>query len=136
MAPELLEPVPEGVGTLVVEVGGVRNANGTLNVSLFSSAEGFPDDSTQVFRSASSVLSEEETLVFRFERLEFGVYAVSILHDENDNGSMDTNFLGVPREGFGFSNNPRIGFGAPSFNACGFRFDTNATTLSVQVRYF
>jgi uncharacterized protein (DUF2141 family) len=45
-----------------------------------------------------------------------GEYAISIIHDKNRNGRLDTNFIGIPKEPFGFSNNPKIKFGPPSFS--------------------
>jgi uncharacterized protein (DUF2141 family) len=133
---EELAPVAEGIGTLIVEVTGLRNTDGTVNLSLFRSSEGFPQDAAGVFRSAIQELSETGPPVFRFENLEFGHYALSMLHDANSNGKLDTSLLGVPMEGFGFSNNPRIGFGAPSFEACRFRFDTPEVILRLTMRYF
>jgi uncharacterized protein (DUF2141 family) len=134
--PDLVEPIPEGSGSLMIEIEGLRNFSGTINVSLFDTGDGFPDDTTQILRSATRELTTNADPVFRFDGLTYGSYAVSILHDENGNGEMDTGFFGVPSEGFGFSNNPRIGFGAPSFESCRFRFDTSEMVLRVSVRYF
>ncbi len=135
-ARDTLEPIAEGVGTLVVQIEGLRNMEGSIALSVFRSAAGFPDDTGTVFRSATQELTGEATPVFHFDTLHYGHYAISILHDENGNGTMDTGFLGVPSEGFGFSNNPRIGFGAPSFESCRFRFDGPEMTLRITLRYF
>jgi uncharacterized protein (DUF2141 family) len=133
---DALEPIPDGVGTLVVEIEGLRNVEGGIALSVYRSAEGFPDDTSTVFRSAQRELTGGATPVFRFDDLQFGHYAISILHDENGNGELDTSLLGVPSEGFGFSNNPRIGFGAPSFESCRFRFDGPEITISISMKYF
>lgn len=135
-ASEMLEPITDGAGTLVVEIEGLRNIEGSISLSLFRSAQGFPDDTAAVFRSATQQLTGDATPVFRFGDLQYGHYAISILHDENENGELDTNLLGVPSEGFGFSNNPRIGFGAPSFESCRFRFEGLEITLSISMKYF
>jgi uncharacterized protein (DUF2141 family) len=136
VVPDLAEPVAAGSGSLIVEIEGLRNVEGAINLSLFRTSEGFPDDTASVFRSGTLALADNPNPVFRFEGLGYGNYAVTILHDENDNGSMDTGFLGVPTEGFGFSNNPRIGFGPPSFESCRFRFDSTEFRLRITIRYF
>ena len=133
---DLVASIPEGSGSLTIEIDGLRNASGTINLSLFDTADGFPNDTAHVLRSASQELTDKTGPVFRFDGLDYGNYAVSILHDENGNGEMDTGFLGVPSEGFGFSNNPGIGFGAPSFESCRFRFAIPQLTLRVAIRYF
>jgi len=63
-----------------------------------------------------------------------GAYALSLIHDENGNGRLDTR-LGIPREGFGFSNNPHIWFGPPSFSAARFMIPAGGTALNVTVKY-
>ncbi len=131
-----VEPAPPGSGSLAIEVAGLRNNDGSVSVSLFRSAQGFPQDTALVFRSATIGLAENPDAVVRIQDLDFGDYAVSVLHDENANRELDTSFLGMPTEGFGFSNNPRIGFGAPSFESCRFRFAATELTLRVQMRYF
>ncbi len=135
-ASDMSVPIADGVGTLVVEIEGLRNVEGRIALSVFRSAAGFPDDSGAVFRSATQELTGDAPPVFRFDGLQYGHYAISILHDENQNGALDTNFLGVPTEGFGFSNDPRIGFGAPSFESCRFSFDGTEVTLSISMKYF
>ena len=82
------------------------------------------------------MLAEDGERALRFEGLAYGDYAVAALHDENASGAMDTVFLGIPKEGLGFSNNPRIGFGAPSFESGSVRFDESEMALRLQVRYF
>jgi uncharacterized protein (DUF2141 family) len=126
---ESVEPTTAGLGTLVVEIAGLRTAAGKASVSLFDGVEGFPQDTTAVFKSATVQLTHREDVAVRFENLGYGDYAIAVLHDENGNGVMDTGFLGIPSEGFGFSNNPRPGFGAPSFETCQFRLDRPEVTL-------
>jgi uncharacterized protein (DUF2141 family) len=63
-----------------------------------------------------------------------GAYALSAIHDENGNGRLDTS-LGIPREGFGFSNNPHIWFGPPSFAAARFLLPAGGAALNVTMKY-
>lgn len=63
-----------------------------------------------------------------------GEYALSVIHDENDNGRLDT-ILKVPREGFGFSRNPAIRMGPPRFDETRFEIATDPVAQSVRIRY-
>ena len=56
-----------------------------------------------------------------------GAYALAVIHDENMNGKLDTNWLGAPTEGYGFSNDPKALFSAPSFSAARFAYDGRLT---------
>ncbi len=62
-----------------------------------------------------------------------GTYAVSLIHDENGNGKLDT-ALGMPREGFGFSRNPAISFGPPKFKSASFAVN-GASAQTVKMKY-
>ena len=55
-----------------------------------------------------------------FEDVAPGRYGIVVLHDENENRKIDRNFIGLPKEGWGMSNNPRPGFSAPNFEAAAF----------------
>ena len=71
----------------------------------------------------------------RFGDLPSGDYAVALFHDENGNGKLDTRF-GIPREGVGFSNNPRLFFGPPRFAAASFEVTNLAVDEQVRLKYF
>ena len=61
-------------------------------------------------------------------------YAVAVIHDENGNAKLDT-FAGIPKEGFGFSRNPAIGFGPPRFAAARFTLDGDGGAERIRLRY-
>jgi len=69
-----------------------------------------------------------------FADLPSGNYAIALIHDENSNNKLDTTF-GIPREGFGFSRNPAIHFGPPSFSAAEFAVKTGEISQSVKMKY-
>ena len=60
-----------------------------------------------------------------------GTYGITLYHDQNGNGELDTNLLGAPNEPFGFSNNPNIGFSTPNFDAFKFEYDGESKELSI-----
>ena len=99
--------------TLVVQIRDIRNSDGKIHVALYNSAESFLVDG-QVLESQT--LSAQEGIVeVVFANLQPGTYAAAAFHDENSSGEFDTNFIGIPREGYGFSNGAQAGFGPPNF---------------------
>lgn len=131
-------------GSLTVEVTGLKNSAGQVCFSLFDSSEGFPRAEAAVIArqcvAASTAAVESATadealgamadsLSVVFEGLESGTYAVSVLHDENEDSQINTGLFGVPTEGFGFSRNPTIRTSAPAFReAAVFLLGRSATT--------
>lgn len=99
-------------GSIVGTITNLRSARGTCIVSLYNRKEGFPGK-TSVATHKVKLTAKECTFVF--EKLPKGDYAIAAYHDENNNGRLDTNFIGIPTEGFAFSNNPRTTMGPPSF---------------------
>ena len=102
---------------------GLRNNDGQVFCALYASAEGFPKDSQKAIRRDSSSISEKKASC-EFSGVQPGTYAVSVFHDENSNGKLDTNFLGIPREGVGASNDARGHMGPPKFDGAQFQFST------------
>jgi len=106
---------------------------GLLRCALFESAEGFPMDAS---RARARVAVKPTEGVCRFE-LPAGParYAVAIGHDENGNGRVDANLFGIPREGWGTSQNVKPALRAPRFEESAFRVDSAETRLSVTLHY-
>jgi len=121
------------VASLDVAIDHVRSAEGMLRVCLTADPDNFPscvDDADAVTRNVPA-----GTHGLRFTGLPYGNYAVAVIHDENNNAKLDT-FAGIPREGFGFSRNPPIRFGAPRFAAARFAVTGDAERQQVGMRYF
>jgi uncharacterized protein (DUF2141 family) len=74
-----------------------------------------------------------DSLTLTFENLPFGTYAVSVHHDINENGRLDKNFFGIPREPFGVSNNPKKFFGPPSFDQAKFLFKESNQKIVIEL---
>lgn len=126
--------VSTGRGRLKVRVVGLRNGDGSLSVAVFTAARGFPGKFERSLTTTSvPALFPEQVVVF--DGIPFGTCAVAIRHDENGNGKLDTNFIGMPREGMGASNNPRPKFGPPSFEDASFLFDHADVEVTVRLRY-
>ncbi|WP_185154012.1 DUF2141 domain-containing protein [Fulvivirga sp. M361] len=104
-------------GTIEVTVNDIGSSKGNIILMLFNDQEGFPSQEDKVYQ-LGKVKATKGTIVYRFMDLPYGIYAVSIYHDENDNGEMDKNFMGFPRERIGASKHSRLG--KPSFDKASF----------------
>lgn len=127
------EDVPE-VGNIQVEVTGLKNAEGLLGILVFSTDDGFPSNQKKAFKEILLPVAEGKNQ-YTFTDLPFGDYAVAVMHDENKNNKLDTNLLGIPREGTGVSNNVRSTFGAPKFSDASFSLNNESYTTEIKVTY-
>jgi uncharacterized protein (DUF2141 family) len=120
-------------GHLTVKMHGMRNSEGQVLCALFSGAEGFPDGEKALQGDRSKVAGGRAAC--RFKDLKPGVYAVAVFHDEDGDGQMDS-LLGIPTEGFGFSNNAKPGmFGPPSFEDAAFRMGSGRRAVTIKMLY-
>jgi uncharacterized protein (DUF2141 family) len=118
--------------SLDIEITGLRSAKGVIQLCLTADAGAFPDCKSGgggIKRTLSAAAPR-----IRFEGLAPGEYAVAVIHDANSNAKLDT-MLGIPKEGFGFSRNPAIGFGPPRFTAAQFAVGAGSETQQVRMRY-
>ncbi|WP_151953640.1 DUF2141 domain-containing protein [Sphingomonas sp. EC-HK361] len=134
MAAVALLPLIGAVPTTRLDLGvdHVRSAKGLLRVCLTADPDNFPscvDDAQALTRSVPAA-----TRALDFAGLPHGDYAIAVIHDENGNAKLDT-FAGIPKEGFGFSRNPAIGFGPPRFSAARFTIGGDAAKQQIRMRY-
>ena len=126
------EPGGDGTrGSLTLVVPGLASNEGKVIIALFDSAEGFEKEGA--FVRSAFVEPENQRAVWTFGDLPFGEYAVRLFHDENGNEKLDTNWMGIPKERYGFSNDARGKFGPPGYEAAKFRFDSDGMTLQVKL---
>jgi len=124
---------PDAAGTIEVCIDNIRSCNGTVGVALFNTKHGFPNKNSKAIEG-KSVPAGKQCIVL-FKNIPYGTYAVSVLHDENGNGKMDKAFLGIPKEGFGTSNNPKLKMGPPSFSDSQFDLAQQKMTLNINMKY-
>lgn len=91
---------------LIVNVAGVREHKGMLSLVVYDSAATWDRDGKTV--GSDRKTPDADQVSFRFTDLPAGKVAVMAMHDENGNGKLDSNFMGMPTEGYGFSNNPKV----------------------------
>lgn len=127
-------PASPATGSLEVAVSNLRSKRGVIRACLTANPRHFPKCDHDPNALTASVAAGQDTML-QFTGLTAGDYALSILHDENDNARVDM-LLGIPREGVGFSQNPALHFGPPSFRAARFHVGTGNVTEQVRMKYF
>lgn len=112
----------QSVDNLKLIVIGLKNSDGDVSIALDNSKETYLSrEGHSSFRKARTKVRDKRA-EYIFENIPFGDYTIKLYHDENANGKLDTNFLGIPNEAFGFSNNARGTFGPPAFEKAKFSF--------------
>ncbi|WP_341525293.1 DUF2141 domain-containing protein [Nostoc sp. UHCC 0302] len=122
-------------GKLTIEIDGLKNKQGQVCVSIFANSQGFPNNRDRVLQRQCTKIAEIP-LQISFENLKAGNYAVAVIHDQNNDRTLNRNDLGMPTEGFGFSQNPEIRTSAPKFGEAAFLVAGPNTNIKIQLKYF
>jgi uncharacterized protein (DUF2141 family) len=115
---------------LTVTVDGVRSAKGAVILELDNSDAQW-DNKAAPF-ATGNINAQAGSVVYVFRDLKAGKYSVGVFHDENDNGKFDSNFLGIPKESWGFSNNPK-GPRKASFDEASFFVDSENLAITIHL---
>jgi len=118
---------------LTVTVEGLTSGNGKVSLGLYQKTDKFPDGKAS---REVDVPAAPGRIVYVFKDLAPGRYAITGFHDENNNGKMDYNFIGIPKEGFVFSNDAKPGLSAPSFDACAITIADKPVAITVHIQHW
>jgi uncharacterized protein (DUF2141 family) len=122
--------------SLEVNFSKLKSSKGQVCMSLFSGASGFPraeQGASIVSRRCAPIIQGTAQVIFN---VPYGNYAIAAVHDTNGDMKLNSNFLGIPKEGIGFSNNPRVRTKPPSFVESQFLVTNAKTRLQIQMQYF
>lgn len=114
-------------------VNNISNSNGVIRVLLFQGPEGFPDQPSLALQNASIKIINNAA-IYTFKNLPEGTYAISLFHDSQNTGKLRTNAFGIPKDGYGFSNNAAGIFGAPSFENASFKLTKDVKHINIKLR--
>ncbi len=120
-------------GSLDAGIEGFRSQKGNVMACLTTHPENFPNCQNDPEARRMTVPTRMAGEL-KFDNLPSGTYALALIHDENGNGKLDT-MMGIPKEGFGFSKNPVIRFGPPSFRSAQVVITNNGVAETVKVKY-
>jgi uncharacterized protein (DUF2141 family) len=119
--------------SLQIHVTGFRNEKGHAGGTVFSSSDGWPEATAKaVVHGGFPIEGHQATEIFQVPA---GKYGVAVIHDENSNHKLDRNFLGIPKEGFGFANNPKVLLTPPSFETAAVQVSCPVTQIEVRLIY-
>ncbi len=124
---------PEPSSPLVIRFTGLRNNEGQIAIGITSQAGGWPRSPEHEYSWEKNGASDG-VLEVTVRGLKPGSYAVTVLDDENSDLEMDM-ILGLPREGWGFSNNPPFRLSVPRFEECTFRLEPGGSNITIELRY-
>ena len=124
--------MPSNAANLTVTVEQVRNSKGDIRFSIFDVPSQFPQGNEL---NSKDIPAQIGFVTVQFYNLIPGAYAIAIHHDENSDGEMNTNFIGLPKEGYGFSNNAKVNFAPPVFEGAAINLDVGDKSIRIRVVY-
>jgi len=130
-----LSPILLNAQNVEVTITGIKSDKGQIAIGVFKDDETFKKE--KAFRDLKFVKKDisDGMMMVKFS-LEPGIYGLSLLDDENSNGKMEYNFLGIPKEGFGFSDYYHTGLTKPKFDAFKFSIEKDQTKkITIRIRY-
>lgn len=113
---------------ITVEVTNLLNTNGKLSIGLYNKNDDTFANMSKYYKSVNLKIDDSK-VIYRFKNIPNGTYAVAVVHDENENKELDKNFFGVPKEGYGFSNNIRPSFRGANFEESKFELMSNKNVV-------
>ncbi|MBN1291045.1 MAG: DUF2141 domain-containing protein [Candidatus Latescibacteria bacterium] len=122
---------PKKKGMVKIVITGFKNDEGVARIALFRDKHGFPNDTEYAYLKGECDIQDNESRL-SINNIEYSTYAVSVYHDENNNGKLDKKWKLIPSEGFGTSNNARKEKEGPSYDLS--TFEVNADTISVKIK--
>lgn len=124
----------EKVGTLTITMKGFKSDNGSAFIALANSKESYESKGGKPVFIGATVPVKNLKAEAVFSGIPYGEYAIRVFHDVNGNKKLDTNFLGIPKEPYGFSNNAKSRFGPPDYDKSKFTFKTFRARMTITLK--
>jgi uncharacterized protein (DUF2141 family) len=121
--------------TLEVTISNIRPGPGIVRMAICDHPDHFPDKPVLFYNFPKGEI-RDSTISITVPGLKAGDYAITLLDDTNENEKMDTGLMGIPKEGFGFSNDIKPNRKSPPFEECTFRISKGANRLTIHMQYF
>ena len=119
-------------GTITVQLTGFENDRGTAKLCVCRSEDEYTGKAKEFCTASTEIKSTKAEWVF--EHMPYGSYSIKAFHDENGNSRLDKDFLGMPTERYGFSNNARGRFGPPTFASAAFRLNSPQLKIAIEIK--
>jgi uncharacterized protein (DUF2141 family) len=119
--------------SIKISIPNIKSDKGEILIALFNKSDGFPENVTTAYQTAK-LKAKKGLQSITLQNISDGRYALAIFHDENGDEKMNKNMLGIPKEGYGVSNNVKNLMSAPTFKEAAFIHNRNSE-LSIQLNY-
>ena len=120
-------------GKLVIDISGFPSSDGYAMVALNNSKDSYKSGEDAAIALTKMIVSDQKAQAV-FTNLPYGWYGISIYHDENSNGKLDKNAMGIPKEAYGFSNNARGFFGRPNYEDVMFQLNSAEMKIAINLK--
>ncbi|MEL7120946.1 MAG: DUF2141 domain-containing protein [Bacteroidota bacterium] len=119
-------------GTLSIEIENIKTSEGTIWLGIYDSEKNFLVKEQAIVEGYE--VNQSGNMLIEIDGLDFGAYAIALFHDQNGNGVMDQNILGIPSEPFAFSKKPKSKWRKPKFSEVSFHFESNKQLLETKLK--
>lgn len=119
--------------TLRIQISNIEKVKGHILIAIYDQEGGFPE-AGGALKGKTIKVDHQPNMQVEINDLSYGQYAIAVFHDLNNNQKLDKNFLGIPTEPYGFSNNPKVKWSAPTFQDAHFEFSPQQTTLKIELK--
>lgn len=117
---------------LKIKITNIKKPTGMIRLAAYSPDQEFLGEETAT--ALNSPVNQKGEVIVAINNLPLGTYAISVYHDEDGNGDLDSNFMGIPKEPYGFSNNARGLFGPPKYKSARFDFKEDSQMIEIKVK--
>lgn len=117
-----------------IQINKIKNNKGEILVAVYNNSKGFPEEAGASIKTFS-IKAQTGTAFISTKELKPGTYAIALFHDVDGNRKLTTNIMGIPKEGYAFSNNASNMFGVPSFKDASFKLNAD-TTITIDMKHF
>ena len=122
---------------ILIEIEGIKNVQGKIRLGLYDNETALHAGDVNNAITSSTIEVSNTNVQIKLDSITPGTYAVNLFHDENDNSELDKNGIGIPKEGFGFSNNALGTFGPPSFDEAKFTLPENGyVEMQIALKFY
>jgi uncharacterized protein (DUF2141 family) len=119
---------------ITINISGLKTDKGKCMVYLYNSKKGYSAGPNKAINTATGKITNGKSTLVLKDTTD-GEYVITVVHDENNNSKLDTNFLGMPKEGVGVSNNAKGSFGPPSYEDSKFKINKKSVTTNITIKY-
>jgi uncharacterized protein (DUF2141 family) len=119
---------------LTINIENCKSAKGRIFVALYNNEKNFLKPEFALQKKVVTITQDKKAII-TFENLPYGKYAFAVFHDENNDNKMNFNLVGIPTEGYSFSNNARGFMSSPSFSKSTFEIKTNSYECKIKLSY-